>query len=101
MSLTTAYNNSTSIPTSISLGNNNISRNDNFHRTKLEDTLSGYNSMYNDNVVVISSNENCSDVTFTKPKDKFKFVTKIEARLSGKKKFVETEDNLVMTRTWE
>ena len=101
MSLTTAYNSTTSIPTAISSGSKTSSGSDNFHRTKLEDVLSGYNSIYGDNVTILSNNEDCSEVTFTKPKDQFKLVTKIEARMSGKKKFVDTDNGLVMTRTWE
>lgn len=78
------------------------SKNDksNSHKTKLQSVLDGYNYAYGDDVTIIASNEDYSEVEFTKPKDKFKLITKIEARLSGKKKFVENGDSLIMTRTW-
>ena len=102
MSLTTEYNTySPKTSTTVSASSNRVSsNNDNFHRTKLEGVLDGYNNLYGDSVTILSSNEDCSEVILTKPKDQFKLITKIEARMSGKKKFTETDDSLVMTRTW-
>ena len=97
MLLDTVYNN---LATTSSMVGQSVVKGENFHRAKLENAIDGYNTLYGDNVSILSSNEDCSEVILTKPKDQFKLVTKIEARLSGKKKFIETEDSIIMTRTW-
>ena len=103
MSLTTEYNNlSCCRPTTAnSYKSNNDVGTSNFHKAKLQGALGEYNAACQDNVTIVSSNEDCSEVVFTKPKDKFKLINKIEARLSGTKKFIETGDTLVMTRKWD